>query len=158
MMGRFYEPRSGRRNLLGELLRVAHFDQMLPSSGGYQSHVCNQVNRCFGTVISHYIQKSLPTLRLSHRIRLIVQQESNAELNSPLEPHPFYSWNRKAMPSLTVHWNHILSTLGICDSVNLSVICIIALIRKMSILICGFFVIILCYYCKITTNRPVWWT
>jgi len=37
------------------------------------------------------------------------------------------------MPSLTVHWNHILSILGICDSVNLSVVRIIALIRKMSI-------------------------
>ena len=106
MMGRFYEPRSGRRNLLGELLRVAHFDQMLPSSGGYQSHVCNLVNRCFGKVISHYIQKSLSTLRLSHRIRLIVQQESNAEPNSPLEPHPFYSWNlRLSQPERDVYYS-----------------------------------------------------
>lgn len=106
MMGRFYEPRSGRRNLLGELLRVAHFDQMLPSSGGYQSHVCNQVNRCFGTVISHYIRKSLSTLRLSHRIRLIVQQKSNAEPNSPLEPHPFYSWNlRLSQPERGMYYS-----------------------------------------------------
>ena len=88
------------------LLRVAQFDQMLPSSGGFQSHVRNQVNRCFGTVISHYIRKSLSTLRLSHRIRLIVQQESNAEPNSPLEPHPFYSWNlRLSQPERNMHYS-----------------------------------------------------
>lgn len=74
--------------------------------GGYQPHVCNQVNRCFGTVISHYIQKSLSTLRLSHRIRLIVQQESNAELNNPLEPHPSYSWNlRLSQPERGMYYS-----------------------------------------------------
>ena len=124
--------------LLAGLLRVAHFDQMLPSSGGYQSHVCNLVNRCFGTVISHYIRKSLSTSRLSHRIRLIVQQESNAEPNSPLEPHPFYSWNlRLSQPELSMHYS--------TNSKNVNTFMWI-------------FAIILCYYCKITTNRPVWWT
>ena len=74
--------------------------------GGYQLHVCNLVNRCFGTVISYYIRKSLSTSRLSHRIRLIVQQESNAEPNSPLEPHPFYSWNlRLSQPERGMYYS-----------------------------------------------------
>ena len=111
----------------------------LLAMGGYQPHVCNLVNRCFGTVISHYIQKSLSTLRLSHRIRLIVQQESNAELNSPLEPHPFYSWNlRLSQPERDMYYSTNLKNVNTYMRI--------------------FFVKILCRYCKITINRPVWLT
>ena len=81
--------------------------------GGYQPHACSLVNRCSGTVISHYIRKSLSTLRLSHRIRLIVQQESNAEPNSPLEPHPFYSWNlRLSQPERGMYYSTNLKNVN----------------------------------------------